>query len=263
VQGVLDAIPVTLIVIAGIFAPLVGFVAGRRARNPAIWFVYGALTGPVALVVLLAAPAGRCPDCDTPVAGWPATCRTCGASVGGLRGAIAGPAPSSRPVTVGLGGERPRSVSTTGVRVPVAPPSDAVLAASPAVRLAGATAASSAPAPSRRAAPDPAAEKILAMGVYLSGNAGMEVGAVYALARVGDLVRVFGPTDAGQLTVRFERQLDAVDVTSLEDRIIVAARSGRTTTSFVLRAVGGMRGETLEAALATGLGRDVAPRTPA
>jgi hypothetical protein len=101
------------------------------------------------------------------------------------------------------------------------------------------------------------------MGVYLSGNAGMEVGAVYALARVGDLVRVFGPTDAGQLTVRFERRLDDVDVTSLDDRIIIAARTGRTPTSFVLRAAGGMRGETLEAALATGLGRDVASRARA
>jgi hypothetical protein len=101
------------------------------------------------------------------------------------------------------------------------------------------------------------------MGVYLSGNAGMEVGAVYALARVGDLVRVFGPTDAGQLTVRFERRLDDVDVTSLDDRIIIAGRTGRTPTSFVLRAVGGMRGETLEVALATGLGRDVASRARA
>jgi hypothetical protein len=101
------------------------------------------------------------------------------------------------------------------------------------------------------------------MGVYLSGNAGMEVGAVYALARVGDLVRVFGPTDAGQLTVRFERRLDDVDVTSLDDRIIIAGRTGRTPTSFVLRAVGGMRGETLEAALATGLGRDVVSRARA
>ncbi len=257
-QGVLDAIPVALIVVAGIFAPLVGWIAGRRARNPAIWFVYGALAGPIALAVLFAAPSGRCPDCDTPVSGWPSACTTCGAAVGGIRGALAGPGPAGpRPVAIGPDGERTPSTVTTGVRVPVAPPSDAVLAASPAVRLAGATQASSAPAPSRHQAADPAAEKILAMGVYLSGNAGMEVGAVYAVARVGDLVRVFGPTDAGQLTVRFERPLDDAQVTSLDDRIIVAARSGRTPTSFVLRAVGGMRGEKLEAALAAGLGRDI------
>lgn len=260
-QGVLDAIPVTLIVIAGIFAPLVGWVAGRRARNPAIWFVYGALAGPFALAVLLAAPAGRCPDCETPVAGWPPACTTCGAPVGGLRGALAGGSPGGAgPVGVDPATGRAGAL-TTGTRVPVAPPSDAVQSSSPAVRLSAA-AGSRAPQPSS-AAPDTTAEKVLAMGVYLSGNAGMEVGAVYALARVGDTVRVFGPTDAGQLTVRFERGLDDVDVTSLDDRIIIAGRTGRTPTSFVLRAVGGMRGETLEAALATGLGRDVASRARA
>ncbi len=256
-QGVLDAIPVWFIVIAGIFAPLVGWVAGRRARNPAIWFVYGALTGPIALAILLAAPVGRCPACETAVAGWPPACTTCGTPVGGIRAALAGGSPAGpRPIGADLAAGSAGSTVATGRRVPVAPPSDAVQA-SPTVRLSGAAAPAGTSATSG-AAPDGAAERVLAMGVYLSGNAGMEVGAVYALARVGDLVRVFGPTDAGQLTVRFERRLDDVDVTSLDDRIIIAGRTGRTPTSFVLRAVGGMRGETLERALVTGLGRDIA-----
>ena len=256
-QGVLDAIPVALIVIAGIFAPLVGWVAGQRARNPAIWFVYGALTGPVALAVLLAAPVGRCPDCDTPVGGWPARCATCGMPLGGLLGTLVGGASTgARPVAV-AGGQAGRAAVTTGARVPVAPPADTVLASSPAARVAGGTAAATGSAVPTPMPAEHTPEQVLATGVYLSGNAGMEVGAVYAIARVDDLVRVFGPVDTGQLTVRFERRLDDAEITSVDDRIIVAGRSGRTPTSFVLRAVGGMRGEKLEVALARGLGRDV------
>jgi hypothetical protein len=104
---------------------------------------------------------------------------------------------------------------------------------------------------------DTPSEHVLATGVYLSGNAGMEVGALYAIARVDDLIRVFGPVDAGQLTVRFERRLDDAEITGLDDRIVITGRSGRTPPSFVLRAVGGMRGPTLEAALTAGSHGDV------
>ncbi len=46
----------------------------------------------------------------------------------------------------------------------------------------------------------------------------MEVGACYALARVEDRIRVFGPVDTGQLTVRHELPLDQAEVVALEDR---------------------------------------------
>jgi hypothetical protein len=259
VQGYLDAVSIALIVIVGVFAPLVGWVAMQRARNPVIWFVYGALTGPIALAVLLAAPPGRCPDCDASVAGWPEACATCGAPFGGARGAIApGDGGGTGRAGSGSAGRPGSGPVTTRSRVPVAPPYEAGkvtrVIASDSMRTVTAVQASS--ASSSYGPRDPAGEKVVATGVYLSGNAGMEVGALYAIARVDDLVRVFGPVDAGQLTVRFERRIDDAEITALEDRIIVTGRSGRSPTSIVMRAVGGMRGDALEAAFATGRPED-------
>ena len=77
-QGVLDGIPFGLVLIAGICAPLAGWFAARRLRHPGVWFVLGALIGPLALVLLALAPPGRCPACDTPVRGWAEWCEGCG-----------------------------------------------------------------------------------------------------------------------------------------------------------------------------------------
>ena len=90
---------------------------------------------------------------------------------------------------------------------------------------------------------------VLSTGVYLSGNAGLEVGACYAIARDGDRVRVFGPVDAGQLTVRHEGAVNEFDVTAMDDRVIITGRGGRTGTAFVFRTIGGMRAADLELAL--------------
>ena len=74
-QGVLDGgVPIILVLLAGIGAPLAGWYATRRARNPGTWFVLGALIGPIALALLAVAPPGRCPECDSVIDGWAAAC---------------------------------------------------------------------------------------------------------------------------------------------------------------------------------------------
>ena len=90
---------------------------------------------------------------------------------------------------------------------------------------------------------------MLSTGVYLSGNAGIEVGACYAIARDGDQLRVFGPVDAGQLTVRHEGPVRDFDVTAMDDRLIISGRAGRSTLAIVFRTIGGMRAADLESAL--------------
>jgi hypothetical protein len=90
---------------------------------------------------------------------------------------------------------------------------------------------------------------VLSTGVYISGNAGLEVGACYAIARDGDDLRVFGPVDAGQLTVRHEGPVDDFDVTAMDDRVIITGRDGRSTVAIVFRTIGGMRAADLEVAL--------------
>ena len=71
------------VVSALIFAPLSSYVAGRRARSPVIWFVLGGLIGPLAVLLLLLAPPGRCPDCEARVRGWAEVCAECGSPLSG------------------------------------------------------------------------------------------------------------------------------------------------------------------------------------
>ena len=97
--------------------------------------------------------------------------------------------------------------------------------------------------------------QVLSTGIYLSGSAGLEIGACYALARLpapeGDRFRVFGPVDTGQITVRHERLLSDVEVTVMNDRVIISGRNDRSSPTFVFQAIGGMRGEDLERAFAS------------
>ena len=76
-QGVIEGVPVILVLIAGIAAPLAGWYATRRYRSPGTWFVLGALTGPIALGLLAVSPPGRCPECDARIDGWAAYCDRC------------------------------------------------------------------------------------------------------------------------------------------------------------------------------------------
>jgi hypothetical protein len=96
---------------------------------------------------------------------------------------------------------------------------------------------------------DVAAGEVLSTGVYISGNAGLEIGATYAIARDGDQLRVFGPVDAGQLTVRHQGPVLDFDVTAMDDRVIIAGREGRSSLAIVFRTIGGMRAADLELAL--------------
>jgi hypothetical protein len=90
---------------------------------------------------------------------------------------------------------------------------------------------------------------VLSTGVYISGNAGLEVGACYAIARDGDDLRIFGPVDAGELTTRHEGPVDAFDVTAMDDRVIITGHEGRSSVAIVFRTIGGMRAADLEHAL--------------
>ncbi len=259
-QGVIDGVPVILVLIAGIGAPLAGWYATRRYRNPGTWFVLGALTGPIALLLLAVSPPGRCPECDERVDGWPRYCDRCdeplparisfGSPAGAARSAAMVPvmAPgvtstASRPVALPTPIDRARSSSRREVRPgwpdrPMVSPTS--LGVRPMFTPSNYAAATMADQPSG---------DVLSTGVYLSGNAGLEVGACYAIARDGDRVRVFGPVDAGQLTVRHEGAVNEFDVTAMDDRVIITGRGGRSGTAFVFRTIGGMRAADLELAL--------------
>jgi hypothetical protein len=265
VQGVLDGIPIVLVLLAGIGAPLAGWYATRRLRNPGVWFVIGALTGPIALGLLALAPPGRCPVCDTPVRGWPEFCAQCGVRLQdgeypervapfgqGPADAIAAPRATHQTetqATVQLTPPTPIARARTAARreprsgwpdKPMASPMS--LGVRPTFTASNYVAATH--------APEATAGEVLSTGVYISGNAGLEFGACYAIARDGDRLRVFGPVDAGQLTIRHEGPIHDYDVTAMDDRVIIAGREGRSSLAIVFRTIGGMRAADLELALA-------------
>jgi hypothetical protein len=260
VQGVIEGVPVILVLIAGIGAPLAGWYATRRYRNPGTWFVLGALTGPIALALLAVSPPGRCPECDARVEGWAAYCDRCDellpariafassktAPASGTPVPVMAPggiSTGSRPIALPTPIDRARSSSRREGRSawpdrPMVSPTS--LGVRPTFTPSNYVAATAGDQPSG---------DVLSTGVYLSGNAGLEVGACYAIARDGDRVRVFGPVDAGQLTVRHEGPVGEFDVTAMDDRVIITGRGGRSGTAFVFRTIGGMRAADLELAL--------------
>jgi hypothetical protein len=246
VQVVLDNLPLVVVLAAGLFAPLTGWFAGRRSRNPAVWFVFGAVLGPIALLLLALAPPGRCPSCEAPIPGWSGSCPRCGTRLGAATA-------SRRPIV-------PRDAPTRET-VSLDPASAAALDAvvgrrarptiSPAIRPLS-FAPELVPDPALAASLVPSAStagEVLSTGIYLSGNARLEIGACYALSRVGERWRVFGPVDAGQLTIRHEGSLDTLDVTAMDDRVILTTAEGRSSMAIVMRPIGGMRAADLERAL--------------
>jgi hypothetical protein len=273
VQGVLDGIPIVLVLLAGVGAPLAGWYATRCARDPAVWFILGAFTGPIALALLFFAPPGRCPTCDAEVHGWASSCDRCGTSL--AFGSVGEPGPAPREDQPSAAPE-PVAFRTLGARI--APVDDARQPSSSVAPTPIASARGSIRRDSRSdwpnrpmvsptslgirpsftasnyvAATTPeeiTAGEVLSTGVYISGNAGLEIGACYAIARDGDQLRVFGPVDAGELKVRHEGAVLDFEVTAMDDRVIISGREGHSSLAIVFRTIGGMRAADLELALA-------------
>lgn len=252
-----ESLVVALLLVAGVFAPVSAWVATRRSRRPAIWFVFGALIGPAALAILALAPPGRCPTCGAPIRGWPEDCPRCGAPLpavlhqpGGGRVPTAGPA--APPV------EAPGSATGVPLRAsaPVAtqPPASAPVATEPPTRSRPARDQRRHPM-GRTRSPAPVIE-VLGSGIYISGNAGLDFGARYGVARVSiagdERLRVFGPIDIGQMTIRHDGRLEDLEVIVSDDRVVVAGRQGRSTLMVVLRIGPGASASELEAILQSG-----------
>ncbi len=249
-----DDLVLVILLVAGVCAPLAGWLAARRQRHPVVWFGFGAVLGPVGLVLLAAAPPGRCPACDSRIPGWAGWCPSCGTELGGVGTRLGAPPP--RPVLAAPGAPL-EAVPGGGYVAPL----DAVVdrrsrRSRAAAALPAPVAAPSAvpsvlrdPASAALDATGPTAGEVLSTGVYLSGNARLEIGACYALSRVGDRWRVFGPVDAGQITIRHEGPLAGLQVTGMDDRIILRGSDGRSDVAIVLRSVGGLRPADLERVL--------------
>ena len=218
---------VAFVVSATLFAPLASWLALQRARPWALWFLFGVALGPVASLLLILAPPGRCPACDERSIGWARSCANCGlifeseqsetvrfagrpglaATASTVAGAIgpAGLAPVAR------SGRAPRravgatSLAGAPVRRDYAPPVRATLAegADPDAEIPGRrsamglgrrpSAGSAAPGSTDGRESSPANESAnLGSGVFIGGSESLQIGSRYLLARVGSELHVLG-----------------------------------------------------------------------
>jgi hypothetical protein len=237
------SIPFVLIVVmAAVFGPVCSWLALRRARSWAVWFIFGVLLGPIAAGLLLAAPPGRCPSCATPTVGWPRLCASCGFAFGepatlssqgdgtpGLTlavatpGATSGPGPSSRPGKRGPA----RDAASVAERPPTSETDDSP-ETRPATRLG--RRATAIP----RAASDGAASQTLAImgsGVFVGGSDVLQIGSRYFLARVGGEFQALGPIHMSPSAVAMKMKINDIETTVVADRVLITGRgraSGRT-----------------------------------
>lgn len=258
--------PITLLALSAvIFGPLCSWYAGRRGRGQVVWLAFGALLGPVALLLLGMAPPGRCPACDEPVAGWPVVCSMCGEP---------------------LRQEAPAAVTAETPEAPAAPPLEPRIVA-PVFQVAasaaehaerGVTGPEPIPLPVGRAPrprrperddlpvgvragatvvrPDELAgtDEILATGVYVTGSSSLVVGSRYAIARRGASLRILGPLDFDPTALALERRLAILTVTAIGERLVISETDGRLAIAF--GGLAGANGPQLEVALASA--RDLA-----
>ena len=292
----MSPVVLVLIVSAVIFGPLTAWLASGRDRSPGVWFVLGALAGPIATAIVMTAPPGRCPACGRGVAGWPTACPACGRSfVGGGRSmatgaAAAGGATTARrrppaaqpPANQPPAAQQPvpriesRSTAPTAIAVsggipaaPAAPPPAAPPAA--ATTGAGKKTGSKGRVGSRlrssRAQKATAgtqiqdsgeATELLATAMYITGSHDCEPGLHYLLTIRGSALVVLGPLETAPHTVASSRAVVDLRVTAFGDGLLITDPRGIRGWSLGFQRFTGGSPEGVERALlAAGAGPGV------
>lgn len=269
------ALPLLLTAFA--FAPITAFVARSRDRGPLIWFVLGALLGPIALILLAFAPPGRCESCGWQVAGWPSHCAICEAPLGSPSSRQERSPATAPPVVVGVSVTRAVPDESLSIVLPFPPstdgdpdqPATVVTQARPSRAKATAsvsvgerpTAASRVgarrpidPVAATAVSPndvDRSEEKvILATALFLTGSSSCQPGMHYALAiRAGSLL-VIGPLERSRDAVVVERPLGSIEVAARQDRLLIKGRpAGVRIWSLAFGQLSGQSAESVEQVL--------------
>ena len=240
------SIPFVLIVVmAAVFGPVCSWLALRRARSWAVWFIFGVLLGPIAVGLLLAAPPGRCPSCAAPTRGWPRLCASCGFVFGdpatvpaegvgtpGLTLAVATPGTPTSPAPTPRSGGRRGSTRNVAGPADSAGPASNPTEDSPETRRATRLGRRATAIP--RTTSDGAAAQSLAIlgsGVFVGGSDELQIGSRYFLARVGGEFHALGPIHMSPSAVAMKMKINDAETTVVADRLLITGRgrlSGRT-----------------------------------
>lgn len=242
-------LPIIAFVVSGIvFAPVASWLAVQRGRSWAAWFVFGAALGPIAVGLLLAAPPGRCPSCGTRTRGWPRRCEGCGVE---FRSGRAG----TEVVVPGA----PAKGAPARIASPTPEPIGGARRVAPAATMAepghrSATELGRRPTPPQ-ATPEAAAASssgtvaILGSGLFMGGNASLQIGSRYLLAKVGPKLHLLGPIHISPSAIAARVTLADAEATVLADRLVITGRAG-SDLSLVFSGVVAAPGVDLEEQLA-------------
>ena len=237
-DAILTAAPY-LAVVALVFGPLAAWSAARRQRNPAVWLLLGAMLGPVAAVLLVAAPPARCPTCSEPTVGFERRCSTCGND---LR------SPSRTPAAPIATVDRAAPAPLHAVPDPA---SDAARGLFPSGARSGETSIDAPPdrwsaIGARRpgtgpmAGPDGLAGTrlemtLLAMGVLVRGTESLLPGSRYLIARTRDRLLIIGPIEASHEHIELDLPLAGIEANAIADRLVITGRADdHARRSFLL-----------------------------
>jgi hypothetical protein len=247
----IDPFIVILLAWVILFAGVTGLVSRRRERTMPLWMVFGALLGPIALLLVWIAPPGRCLTCDAPVRGWLRTCEWCGNPVARRRrgGALAagqaaaarkarasGKAPikaGATPAAAGVSAATSATGPVKGAPAPKPAPLDEASSARIRERLTSMPArhpldGTGEPQPVRGPAliGAPANRRLLGTAVYRTGTVALVSGSRYALELNGPSLRILGPTDIDQSVVAITQDLTGMEANGFEGRLVITFGGG-------------------------------------
>jgi hypothetical protein len=204
----------------------------ERDRSVLVWFGFGAILGAIALLLLVAAPPGRCRSCWTPTRGWLRICSWCHQDVNVIP-------LETRSVLAKLataGDASPRAAA------PVRPPARAVVEASKpaqAVLLPMEAGTGSGVRDSH----------ILATAIYVTGSTALESGQRYIIGIDGARLRFLGPVDIDPSAVALDLDVRRVDATALEGRVLITQPGSRSGSVHAFMSVAGTTPDGLAAAI--------------
>jgi hypothetical protein len=254
------------------FAFAARVLAGRRDRIASIWFIFGAILGPVALLLLWVAPPGRCRSCGTRTRGWLETCASCGENVAATsttalrilarrEAARTNASPASRPADTSRANAPDTDPPASRPFVPFTlkpanePPTSSVAAApsssssepKQSTRVASGKARRSPPSDVSRDTAE--STEVLATAIYVTGTARLEPGRRYNIALRGARLLILGPIDLDSATVALESPASGIEVRAIEGRLILSQPRNRAGFVVAFMSVAGAGPEGLADAI--------------
>jgi hypothetical protein len=204
--------------------------ARHLGRAGLVWFAFGAVLGPLALVLLRAAPPAFCPSCGSPTRGWLSECWWCGANV--RRGSSKGPpalpelpdrAPNHQPYARSGGVQASNAAFEPTARLPAEWTGQGT---SPTREPAAANVFASLPMAPANATSTPEASRVLATAVYVTGSTNLESGRRYAIA-VGDgRLRILGPLDLDPSRIALDHPITGMVAQANQGRLNLGNAQG-------------------------------------